>query len=268
MQDIYQQRPGPERSGGYRPLISTGITRNSESSFRDYLAAVAGLGLMLGAVTAFTGCRTHTVAAAKPSNTASTHPSGSTSLPAVSSAPAPPLPIPIESLKKTVASATLLKPVSVTPTKKLASAQKEHSIAKPLPEPLPPKPLPLTKVSAHRASAERPPYVSPIPLAAPRPRAVPPPPAAPKPPTALDQAAAAGPFFLAIEGELTVASYDESAGTIGTYEGSNFVLDPAAGADDGIPWPDFPFDIHYRCEESGNCILVRGSATAKATVAR
>jgi hypothetical protein len=110
----------------------------------------------------------------------------------------------------------------------------------------------------HDAPARRP-YVAPIPPAVPAPQPVFSRATAPAP---------TGAFFLAIEGELTVASYDEAAGNIETYEGSNFVLDPASGSGDGIPWQDFPFNVHYRCEESGKCILVRGTETAIARMTR
>jgi hypothetical protein len=86
-------------------------------------------------------------------------------------------------------------------------------------------------------------------------------------PTALQMASAAagtGPFVVVIQGEATIAGYDAGTGTIETYEGQAFVLDKTAAETSAINWPDFPFNVHYRCDEHGGCTLVHGDATASA----
>jgi hypothetical protein len=114
------------------------------------------------------------------------------------------------------------------------------------------------KRGSGKKTAHRRPYVSPTP--APE----------PDPPTGLElatAAAAAGPFFLGIEGDVTVANYDAGTGAIQTYEGSNFLL-AKAGEPSAIPWEDFPFNVHYRCDEGGNCTLVHHGAAASARLTR
>jgi len=251
-QDISQQSPRPGSSAVYGPHALAGLTRGSTSSGRGYTAAVAGLGLMILAAIAFTGCRAHPAASPKPSPTASAHPSSPAPLPAVNAMPASSLVSQLEKQKKSAAATPLPKPVSFTTTRKSPAAKQMQSV---------PKALPVKQISVIHETVTRRPYVAPNPPAAPAPRV---------PPAALDipTPAAARPFFVGIEGDLTVASYDEAGATVETYEGSNFVLDPGTGDSDGIPWQDFPFSVHYRCEESGKCILARGSAKAIARMTR
>jgi hypothetical protein len=81
-------------------------------------------------------------------------------------------------------------------------------------------------------------------------------------------AAAAGPFILCIEGDVTVANYDTATGTIGTFERQTYVLSSAAGESSAIPWQDFPFNVHYRCDGDGSCTLYRRGALASAKLIR
>ncbi len=92
----------------------------------------------------------------------------------------------------------------------------------------------------------------------------------PEEPTGLQlatAAAATGPFFLGIEGDVTIADYDAGTGSIQTYEGNNFLL-AKASEPSAIPWEDFPFNVHYRCDEGGNCTLAHHGATASARLTR
>jgi hypothetical protein len=214
------------------------------------VAAVAGLLLILGVVITLKVLHSHPAATPKPSSTASTHPSGVSAAPAMITNPAPSALSNVDIAKKIVAGAPVLKPVSRAPIGKPAQAHTERAIA---------KPLPVKQVAANHEVAQRRPYVSPRQ------------PAAPMRPSAQELANLASPsqpFWVGIEGDLTVAYYDGSAGTVGTYEGSNFILSAAEAASEGIPWQNFPFDVHYRCKESGACTLVRGSETATASIAR
>jgi hypothetical protein len=97
------------------------------------------------------------------------------------------------------------------------------------------------------------------------------PPAPVDPPTGLElatAAAAAGPFYLGIEGDATVASFNDSTGKIETYEGSTFMLASASTGGSAIAWDDFPFNVHYRCDESGQCTMVHRGASATAKMVR
>jgi hypothetical protein len=68
---------------------------------------------------------------------------------------------------------------------------------------------------------------------------------------------AAEPFLFTVEGDVTVADYDASEGSIETHEGKTFVLDRAAGDSDTAPWQEYRANLHYRCDQSGNCTLFR-----------
>ena len=70
-------------------------------------------------------------------------------------------------------------------------------------------------------------------------------------------AAAPAPFVFSVEGNVTVASFDAMTGTIDTYEGETFALDKGASAGTTISWLDYPPDIHYRCDQSWKCTLIR-----------
>jgi hypothetical protein len=60
-----------------------------------------------------------------------------------------------------------------------------------------------------------------------------------------------------VQGEVTVASYDPSAGTIDTYEGETFALDETAGAIGAIPWGGAVPNVQYTCDQFRNCTLTR-----------
>jgi hypothetical protein len=145
----------------------------------------------------------------------------------------------------------------------------------------------LNKYATDPTSAKRAPYVAqPSPEASPKPAPAAVTDATPKAPhgavieatsqpydgtTALELAtvaAAAGPFVLCIEGDVTVANYDSATGTVETFERQTYVLGSATGASGEIPWQDFPFNIHYRCDGSGSCTLYHGSAFAGAKLIR
>jgi hypothetical protein len=246
--DFSQQSPRPGSLAAHRPHALARLNLALATSSRGYAASIAGLGLMIGAVIAFSGCRAHSAASPKPSSTTNPHPASAVPL-AAATMPAPTIVSPLEEQKKSVAGAPLPKPISLTSIRKSPAVKQEQSA---------PRALPVTRIfSIHETVSHRP-YTS-LKLRA-----------AAAPPAAVDitNAAVARPFFVGIEGDLTVASYDATGGTVETYEGSNFVLDPGAGDDDSIPWQEFPFSIHYRCEESGKCILVRGGAKAVARMAR
>jgi hypothetical protein len=64
----------------------------------------------------------------------------------------------------------------------------------------------------------------------------------------------AKPFIFTVEGDVSVANYDALSQTIDTYEGESFSLDQAPSATTEVAWQD---NVHYRCDQSGNCDLVR-----------
>ncbi len=73
---------------------------------------------------------------------------------------------------------------------------------------------------------------------------------------AAKHADAAAPFTFMIEGDLTFASFDASAGTLETNEGKTFLLGRAAGESIAASSQDVPANLHYRCDQAGNCTLV------------
>jgi len=67
-------------------------------------------------------------------------------------------------------------------------------------------------------------------------------------------------FAFTVEGDATEANYNPSAGLIETYEGVTFALDRTASGAGVIALQDYPANIHYRCNQFGNCTLVRAGA--------
>ncbi|MGD0629167.1 MAG: hypothetical protein ABR987_07435 [Terracidiphilus sp.] len=246
MIDSSQQQPNPRNSAGYRPLVPQEFSKGLGNSPTAYVAAAVGLGLVIGVTMGLAGGHSN-AAAPRVSDALSTHSSGASPIPAVYAATTPSLLSQVDTKKTAVTDSPTLLQASDNSTRKSAGGHKKHRLHR----------LWHWKKGG-KNGAHRKPYVSPTPVAE------------PDPPTGLElatAAAAAGPFFLGIEGDVTVANYDAGTGAIQTYEGSNFLLAKAAEPS-AIPWQDFPFNVHYRCDESGNCTLVHRGATASARLTR
>jgi hypothetical protein len=242
------QQPQSNSSAGYRPLMPIDFTTGMGNSAYRYVAGAAGLGLVIGVAMAITVGHAKVAAAPQVSAALSNHPSGLSMLPAAYAGPAPSLLSQVENQKKTGTRAGLLSLVDAKSSGKAAGANKKHNLYKLL-----------DWTDGRKHKAKRRPYVSPNP------------PAAPNGPSALQlatAAAATGPFFVGIQGDVTVANFDAATGTIQTYEGETYILDKTAGESSAIPWQNYPFDIHYRCDGTGNCTFFHGSATAMAKLAR
>jgi hypothetical protein len=246
MQDPPQEQPEPRDSAGYRPLVPVDLSTDIGHSAISYVAAAATIGLLVGVGIAFTAHHSKAGAPPRVSQSLATHNSGASPVPPVYAAATSSLLSQVENQKKTASGARRSSPVSRQFASSAMPAHKKDGLH---------KLWNWAKGSANRKAPRRKPYVSPNP------------PAPVDAPTALDLATAAaaqGPFFVAIEGDVTVASYDVAMGTIGTREGSAFVLDKTGGQLDAIPWDDYPFNVHYRCDGNGNCTLVHHGAAASA----
>jgi hypothetical protein len=247
MIDPSQQQPNPRTPAGFRPLVPQELTKGLGNSPTAYVAAAIGLGLVIGVTMGLAGGHSN-AAAPRVSDALSSHTSRLSPIPAVYAATTPALLSQVDTKKKAATDTPSLLRTSDTSTKKSAGAHKKHGLHR----------LWNWKKGSGKKTAHRRPYVSPTPVPE------------PDPPTGLElatAAAASGPFFLGIEGDVTVADYDPGTGAIQTYEGSNFLL-AKASEPSAIPWQDFPFNVHYRCDESGNCTLVHHGATASARLAR
>jgi hypothetical protein len=66
-------------------------------------------------------------------------------------------------------------------------------------------------------------------------------------------------FF--VEGDATVADFDSSSGMIQTDEGKTFLIGMPAGVSNGGPWQDYHRNVHYRCDQSGNCTISGAGVT-------
>lgn len=248
MQEPSHQQPQPKSPAGYRPLIPGDLTTGIGNPAYGYVAGAAGLGLLVGVMFAISAGQAKVAAVPQISASLSTHTAGLSTLPAAYAGPGLSLLSQVDNQKRNVAGSVLLSPVNAKSPRSLAGARKRHGIHKLLD----------WKGSGSHKTAKRKPYVSPNP------------PPAPDEPSALQlatAAAAAGPFFLGIQGDVTVADYDATSGTIQTYEGETYILDKTAGESSAISWQDYPFNVHYRCDETGNCTLFHSgtSATAKLT---
>jgi hypothetical protein len=86
-------------------------------------------------------------------------------------------------------------------------------------------------------------------------------------PTALDGGqsgldAAAKPAALYTEGDLTVADFDATDGTLQASDGRTFVLGTTVAASYATSWDSYHSLVHYRCDQSGSCVLMRAGAVA------
>jgi len=69
------------------------------------------------------------------------------------------------------------------------------------------------------------------------------------------------PAAMMIEGDLTVADFDASTGTVETREGKSFSVTQAGSDGNTLAWQDFAGHVHYRCTQAGSCTLA-GSGVA------
>jgi len=77
---------------------------------------------------------------------------------------------------------------------------------------------------------------------------------APTPPLAAPRVSyAVERYTFVVEGDVTVVDYDASLGTIETHEGKTFVIGRTAAES----WQDYRANVHYRCDQSGTCTLMR-----------
>jgi hypothetical protein len=63
-------------------------------------------------------------------------------------------------------------------------------------------------------------------------------------------------FFM--EGDATVADFDAGMGRIETDEGKTFLLEKTASESLAGSWQDYHSNVHYRCDQTGNC-TIRGA---------
>jgi hypothetical protein len=251
MQDNSQQTPNPRTPSGYRPLIPAELSGVASNPAYAYIAAAAGVGLLVGLGIAVGATAGHAkVTAAPPSAAISSQASGLPSFQASFTGPAQSLLSVVDPSKKVDAATPHFALVNDASKKKVAALNKRRGLQ---------RLWPWKKGSEKRDNAKRKPYVSPNS------------PGTSEEPTALElatAAAATGPFVLGIQGDATIASYDVATGTVETYEGSSFVLDKANRENGAIPFQDFPFNVHYSCDQNNSCTIVRHGATANARLMR
>jgi len=253
MQDPSQLQPGPGIPVGYRPLVPADYSKGMGNSAFAYVAAATSLGLAVGLGIAFTAGHARASAAPKVSESLQTHSSGFSPLPVVYAASSPSLLSKVDPAKSSIgnkpAAGSLLMPATTKTSAAKPMEHHKHHLGRRI----------------HRflgrltGRAKRKPYAPETTVAV-----------APDVPTALDNAkaaAAAGPFFVGVEGDVTIAGYEPTTGVLQTYEGETYILarnSPGVGT---INWQNYPFNVHYRCDGTGDCTLIRGhsSATAKLT---
>ncbi|SPE19279.1 hypothetical protein SBA5_220125 [Candidatus Sulfotelmatomonas gaucii] len=76
----------------------------------------------------------------------------------------------------------------------------------------------------------------------------------------MDSAAPSSAFYT--EGDLTVAAYDASSGTIQSSDGRTFLIGSTVSLSTATPWSDYHSDVHYRCASNGSCTLMRPGVLA------
>jgi hypothetical protein len=70
------------------------------------------------------------------------------------------------------------------------------------------------------------------------------------------------PASMMIEGDLTVADFDASTGTVETREGKSFSVTQAGSDGNTLAWQDFAGHVHYKCTQAGSCTLAGSGVTA------
>ena len=80
------------------------------------------------------------------------------------------------------------------------------------------------------------------------------------PPSDQDQVDQTSQFYT--EGDLTVADYDATDGTIQTSDGRTFVIGTTVTMSNAASWDDYRSSVHYRCGENGSCMLERAGVVA------
>lgn len=235
MQELSQNQTRPRSAAGYQPLVP--IEFRSSPAAKSYVAIAAGFGLLVGVGAAMT---TAHLKSPPPVSAAM-----SVDQPALTATASPSLLRSVEGQRATPAQPQLLM-VAGTSAKK-SRARKQHRLHK------------LADWKLHHGE-KRKPYVPEKPA----------PEQEENKPTALQLATAAaaqGPFFLAIQGDATVANFDAATGTIETYEGERYVLAKTSQDANSIHWEDYPFNVHFTCNETGSCTLSHAGTSAIARLA-
>jgi hypothetical protein len=243
MQEPTRQQLKPKSSAGFRPVVPPQIMHGSGQSANNYVAIAAGLGLLVGVGAAMATAHLKN----PPSHVqAATMVQPAWAIPAASANVAPSLLKQVDATKAQSAQPKLV--LASASTKSSVKAKRKHRLRKLVDWKL-------------RHGAKRKPYVPEKPAAEEEENK----------PTALQLATAAaaqGPFFLAIQGDVTVANFDAATGTIQTYEGETYVLAKTSADVNSIHWEDYPFNVHYTCNETGSCTLSHAGTSAIARLAR
>jgi len=90
-------------------------------------------------------------------------------------------------------------------------------------------------------------------------------PVMPNPPPAAAPVSLDGGFKALVfysEGDATVVDYNPVSGTIDTDDGRSFQIGATVSASNAVPWGDYHANVHYRCDQNGNCTLIRTGVVA------
>jgi hypothetical protein len=71
-----------------------------------------------------------------------------------------------------------------------------------------------------------------------------------------------GPSTFSSEGDVTVADYNPTAGTIETSDGRTFALGTTVSSNTASSWEDYRSNVHFRCGQNGSCMLMRHGVIA------
>lgn len=249
MQDDAQQDHPSRNIAGYRPLSPADASGNLGPAALGYIAVAAAFGMMIGLVLAVFSAHAR-VAAAPQTATPSNVQAASIGAPAANpSGSAPSLHIQTKHPHALAAALSKIVPFNGRPALRRTGLHRTRGLHTFFD----------WRKNSREHKAKRRPYVSPNPTPA------------PDTPTALQlatAAAASGPVILGIQGDATIASFDSATGTVQTYEGATYLLAKSSADNGTIAWENYPFNIHYRCDEIGNCKLSHGGVSAIAKLAR
>ncbi len=240
MMDAYQVSPNGQISYGYKPLPDGGPAATALGQGFIVAAIGVALGIVFGTVFAASPWVSNSQDATPDVAQISYTAASSTSHPASSTVQTSSPQSQAVSPANTTASAPLATPVVKTSATPISSPVNKHRALRTA--------LASRKSSrGHKASFHRALHASPV-----EPQAVS---ASPASQAAKADVPAAS-FTFMIEGDVTVADFDASAGRLETNEGKIFAIGQSAGAGSASQWDDSPSNVHYRCTQTGSCTLV------------
>jgi hypothetical protein len=241
MAEAFQRTHSDKTTYGYRQLPGSGSAGGPELKTLVIAGVGAALGIIMGTILAGNSIRGTNAGPSLHSVQAGSIASGTVAPPAAKPVQAPPVEQPVaqpgNSLASVAQSSIPVKASAAQPVTVSLEHRAVHSLT--------PRKRHLARHWHHARHRLHTSLLATIPAAAPSVFDVPTPDLSAKP------------FVFNVEGDVSLANFDALSKTIDTYEGESFALNQAPSGSSDIAWQESVPNIHYRCDQSGNCDLVR-----------